>query len=99
MPLRLINYSVILVIDVQKLNYPIKPCNAEIFICRPWRPNGFFSILGHYKCLSRVFPFYLNTFVIGQRLFIHIFSYSAEGMTFINNNIFQHMKFKIVWEK
>ena len=38
------------------------PYNAEIVSYKVWTPKVF-SILSHHKCISQLFPLYLNTYV------------------------------------
>ena len=42
----------------------VNPYSAIIFLFKPWRRNVFFSISNH---LIELFPFYLNTCVMGLR--------------------------------
>ena len=41
----------------------LKPLQPLIILYKPWRPEGFL-ILNHHKCLSQLFPFHLNTYVM-----------------------------------
>ena len=34
--------------------------NAEVFLCKLWRPKGLFSI----KCLCKLAPLHLNTYML-----------------------------------
>ena len=41
-------------------------CDAEIFMYKPWRTKCFFfNLKGDHKCLSKLFPLHLKTYVMG----------------------------------
>ena len=49
------------------LSSNVNPYHAELFLYKPWRHKGFFSIWSMYKCLSWLFLVHLNTYVMGLR--------------------------------
>ena len=58
-------YSIIILLAnfkpllTEKLDPPLDfiPCNAELFLYKPWRPKGFFQ----FEIGIKVFPIYLDT--------------------------------------
>ena len=46
-----------------------KPYSPEISLYKLWRPEGFFSLWNHQKCLSQLSLIHLNTYGMGLRPF------------------------------